>query len=191
MVFGGGQPRAGLVDRPIAVVFVNVAHWLASRPLLYGKGQGVIAVGRYSERGAVEAGRGAIDVLRARGRPEAVPLLLAYLAQGDRGVFVVLFDVGPAACVTLFQRSIGLAPDAEDVGQRPGVIHGLDGEEGHFDVLREVLGEHALPLLSGVGGHALLSRWVHLIVRDLHEVLEQSSVAVLLVGVVHRIQEDA
>ena len=68
-----------------------------------------------SEAGAVERARGAVDMVGARGRPEAVSFLLCDAVEGLGSVGVVLFDVGQASRVAFLERSATLACDAQNV----------------------------------------------------------------------------
>ena len=96
---------------------------------------------------------------------------------------MVLFDVGETCSITILERSINLASNAENVMNRPRVVCGLYGKEGDLDVRGDLFGKETLPLFVLIGCHTLLCGRIHLFIGEFHEVLEYHAVSILLDGV--------
>ena len=81
--------------------------------------------------------------------------------------------------------------DSQDVGEWPGVIEGLDGEEWWVDKGPVILSKEAFPLLGHVGIDAVCVGRVSVFIGDFHEADKEVFVGGLFVVVVGRVKEDS
>ena len=125
----------------------------------------------------------------ARRRPKTICSFEADFHQHLTCISVVLLDVIKLSWVTTRKWFSTLAMNPKNIMNRPWIICRLNSKERDLDVRVDVFSEEALPLLIGVGQHALSRGRIDFFVCKLHEILKSCAIAVEMGGKVRWVEE--